>query len=66
MGTKDVVLAWDAALRAGDWDAGRSSLTDDATYSAMPESLRVDCESPDEIVDLMRSFKGQLPDVEVR
>ena len=67
METMDVVLAWDAALRAGDWDAARAALTDDATYSspAMPAALRVDCASPDEIVSLMRSFKGQMPDVEV-
>jgi hypothetical protein len=61
------VLAWDAALRAGDWDAARAALTDDATYAspAMPEDVRVECASPDEIVELMRSFKGQMPDVEV-
>lgn len=63
----DAVLAWDAALRAGDWAAARAALTDDATYTspAMPEDVRIDCASPDEIVDLMRSFKGQMPDVEV-
>jgi len=29
----------------------------------MPEDIRVDCASPDDIVDLMRSWKGQMPDV---
>jgi ketosteroid isomerase-like protein len=31
METMRVVEAWDAALRAADWAAGRTLLTDDAT-----------------------------------
>jgi ketosteroid isomerase-like protein len=63
----EVVERWDAALRAGDWAAARELLTDDATYHApeAPEEYRIDCESPDEIVDLMASFKGKASDVEV-
>ena len=61
------VLRWDTALRAGDWTAARAALTDDATYSspAMPEEMRIDCATPDEIVHVMRSFKGEMPDIEV-
>jgi hypothetical protein len=63
-----VVERWDAALRAGDWSAARALLTDDATYTT-PEApdpdYNIACETPDEIVDLMASFKGQLPDIEV-
>jgi hypothetical protein len=64
----EVVERWDAALRAGDWATARLQLTDDATYhtpeAADPE-YNIDCQSPDEIIDLMASFKGQMPDIEV-
>jgi SnoaL-like domain len=64
----EVVERWDAALRAGDWPSARSLLTEDASYhtpeAADPE-YNIDCETPDEIVDLMASFKGQMPDIEV-
>ena len=64
----DVVQQWDAALRAGDWTTARALLTDDATYhtpeSADPE-YAIDCRTPDEIIDLMTSFKGRMPDIEV-
>jgi ketosteroid isomerase-like protein len=62
-----IVERWDAALRRGDWATARSLLADDATYHA-PEAdpeYRIECESADEIVKLMRDFKGQLPDIEV-
>jgi hypothetical protein len=59
-----VVESWDRALRAGDWDAARSALADDATYAAMDDDL-LTCRSADQIVALMRSWKGKLPDVEV-
>ena len=52
---------WDQSLRDGDWELARSMLADDATYVAS----EIDCRSADEIVDLMRSFKGQMPDVQV-
>src|SRR5262245_41262065 len=64
----EVVEGWDAALRAGDWGAARALLTDDASYhtpeAADPE-YTIDCETADEIVELMASFKGQMPDIEV-
>lgn len=61
-----VVEAWDRSLRAGDWEAARSLLADGATYVGS-EDLDADfkCENADQIVDLMRSWKGKLPDVEV-
>jgi SnoaL-like domain len=62
-----VVERWDGSLRAGDWELARSLLTDDATYTA-PEAaaeFAVECKSADEIVDLMRQWKGVNPDVEV-
>ena len=63
-----MVERWDAALRAGDWPKARSLLTDDANYrtpeAAEPE-YDIDCRTPDEIVDLMASFKGRMPDIEV-
>jgi hypothetical protein len=55
-------MTWDAALRRGDWDEARALLVDDATFAG-PDGSR--CESADEIVDLMRSFKGTVPDVEL-
>ena len=55
-------MTWDAALRRGDWDEARAQLTDAAT-SAGSDGLR--CGSADEIVALMRSWKGTVPDVEL-
>ena len=42
-------------------------LADDATYTApgSPEDGGISCTTPDQIVALMRSWKGKLPDVEV-
>ena len=66
MGQTDVAEAWDRCLREGDWARARELLTDDATYVAVPP-LQSDapCTSPDQIIDRMRHWKGQLPDVEV-
>jgi hypothetical protein len=67
MNALSVVERWDSSLRAGDWELGRSLLTDDATYPA-PEAdaeYRVDCASDYEIIELMTKFKGVNPDVEV-
>jgi hypothetical protein len=64
----DVAERWDAALRAGDWTTARGLLADDATYrtpEAVDPEYAIDCESADEIVDLMASFKGRMPDIEV-
>jgi hypothetical protein len=63
MSTKSTVMAWDGALRASEWGTARSLLTDDAVYTA-PDPL-IDCPNPDAIIDLMRSFKGVNPDVEL-
>jgi hypothetical protein len=63
MSTESTVMAWDAALRASEWETARSLLTDHATYTS--EEPLIDCPGPDEIVDLMRSFKGVNPDVEL-
>lgn len=60
-----VVETWDRSLRAADWEQARSVLADDATYVAQSEEGTVTCSSADEIVALMRSWKGKLPDVEV-
>ena len=57
-----------ASLRAGDWPTARALLTDDATYhtpEASDPEYAIDCRSADEIGDLMASFKGQMPDIEV-
>ena len=59
-----VVEAWDASLRAGDWNAARATLADDATYE-VPGDEPIQCTNADQIVALMRSWKGKLPDVEV-
>jgi SnoaL-like domain len=66
MDAMSVVEAWDRSLRASDWEAARTLLADDATYLGS-EDLEADfnCQNADQIVDLMRSWKGQLPDVEV-
>lgn len=63
----EVVRAWDASLREPDWALARSLLADDATYTTphSPPEEAITCASADEIVSLMRSWKGQLPDVEV-
>lgn len=63
----DVVAAWDAALRAGDWSSAEACLADDAVYVSLGEGddeART-CAGARAIVDLMRSWKGKLPDVEV-
>jgi len=67
MGAMDVVESWDRSLRVGDWDAARAALADDATYvTADPgEEGGISCADADEIVELMRSWKGKLPDVQV-
>jgi hypothetical protein len=63
MDPRSTVMAWDAALRYADWEGARSLLSDNATYVATDPPI--DCATPDEIVDLMRSFKGVNPDVEL-
>ena len=67
MDAMDVVERWDRSLRIGDWEAARALLAEDATYTApaAPEGQAVDCATPDAIIALLRSFKGQLPDMEV-
>ena len=59
-----VVEVWDRALRAGDWDTARATLADDATYTALDDEGAT-CTNAEEIVGLMRSWKGTVPDVEV-
>jgi len=59
-----VVEVWDRALRAGDWDAARAALADDATYDALNDE-DTSCTNAEQIVGLMRSWKGTVPDVEV-
>jgi hypothetical protein len=63
MGTESIVMAWDRALRDSEWETARSILTDDAVYTAADPPI--DCATADEIIDLMRSFKGVNPDVEL-
>jgi len=60
-----VVEIWDRSLRAADWHAARSALADEATYVTRSDEGTVTCTSGDQIVALMRSWKGRLPDVEV-
>ena len=59
-----VVEIWDRALRAGDWDTARTALADDATYVTLNDEDTT-CTNAEEIVGLMRSWKGKVPDVEV-
>ena len=59
-----VVEMWDRALRAGDWEAARAALADDATYIALDDEGAT-CTGAEQIVGLMRSWKGTVPDVEV-
>jgi hypothetical protein len=59
-----VVEVWDRALRAGDWDTARTALADDATYVTLNDEDTT-CTNAEEIVGLMRSWKGKVPDVEV-
>ena len=63
MDTRSTVMDWDTALRDSDWEKARSLLADDATYIASDPPIN--CSSADEIIDLMRSFKGVNPDVEL-
>jgi len=66
MDAMNVVEAWDRSLRTGDWGSARSLLADDATYLGSEElDSDFNCVSADQIVELMRSWKGKLPDVEV-
>jgi hypothetical protein len=60
-----IVETWDRSLRAADWQQARSVLADDATYVMQSEEGTVSCTNADQIVALMRSWKGKLPDVEV-
>ena len=59
-----VVEVWDRALREGDWEAARAVLADGATYVALNDPYAT-CTNAEQIVGLMRSWKGKLPDVEV-
>ena len=59
-----VVEVWDRVLRAGDWDTARAGLADDATYTVLDDEGAT-CTSAEQIVGLMRSWKGTVPDVEV-
>jgi hypothetical protein len=59
-----VVEVWDRALRAGDWEAARAALVDDAMYVALNDEGDT-CTDAEQIVGLMRSGKGKVPDVEV-
>jgi len=59
-----VVQTWDRALRAGDWEAARAALAYDATYIALNDEGAT-CTAAEQIVGLMRSWKGKVPDVEV-
>ena len=63
MDTRSIVMDWDRALRDSDWEKARSLLSDDATYVASDPPIN--CSSADEIIDLMRSFKGVNPDIEL-
>jgi hypothetical protein len=63
MSTESTVMGWDRALRDSQWETARSLLSDDAVYTAPDPPI--DCAGPDEIVELMRSFKGVNPDVEL-
>jgi hypothetical protein len=64
--TMEVVEAWDRSLRSGDWDTARALLFDHATYVAIqPAPPEATCATADEIIEMMRSFKGEVPDVEV-
>ena len=63
MGTRSTIMDWDSALRDADWEKARTLLADDATYVAVDPPI--DCKGPDDILDLMRSFKGVNPDVEL-
>ena len=59
-----MVEVWDRALRAGDWDTARAALADEATYVALNDEDTT-CTDAEQIVGLMRSWKGKVPDVEV-
>ena len=60
-----VVQTWDRSLRAADWEAARSVLADDAFYRTQTELGMLSCTDAEQIIALMRSWKGKLPDVEV-
>jgi hypothetical protein len=66
MDSMQVARVWDGSLRAADWDGARAALADDATYLGLGgDDEQMTCGTADEIVGLMRSWKGKLPDVEV-
>ena len=58
------VEVWDRALRAGDWEAACGALAEDATYVALNDESAT-CTDAEQIMGLMRSWKGKVPDVEV-
>jgi hypothetical protein len=58
------VEVWDRALRAADWDTACAALADDATYAVLDDEGAT-CTSAEQIVGLMRSWKGTVPDIEV-
>jgi hypothetical protein len=65
MDAMNVVEVWDRSLRTGDWGTARSMLADDATYrGAEDPDAEFNCDNADQIVELMRSWKEKLPDVE--
>jgi hypothetical protein len=66
MDSMQVARVWDGSLRAADWDGARAALADDAKYLGLGgDDEQMTCGTADEIVGLMRSWKGKLPDVEV-
>ncbi|CAN5362406.1 hypothetical protein BH20ACT24_BH20ACT24_21670 [soil metagenome] len=62
----ETVEAWDRSLRAGEWSTARALLAEDATYTTLAHGeQQAPCTSADQIIELMRSWKGELPDVQV-
>ena len=61
MDTYQTVMTWDESLRSGDWELARSMLSDEACWFGPDRDLTCDC--PEEIIDLLRSYKGVNSDV---
>jgi len=61
--TYQAVMTWDGSLRQGDWELARSMLSDEACWFGSDRDLI--CQGPNEVMELLRSYKGVNSDPEL-